>query len=380
LSSSAQGRAPSAKFRTTRLNSGLLRRIDFNERVSQMVAAVAIFICCLIWLVPWTRRHFRLRKRNEMHPNIETELRQKAADICEFAVIADKSFVLRGRVMMVVYPDFKARLIERGKSADGKRDFEEITSMAAWYIARRWYAISLSPRRIGFHAVDNDTAKSDFDLMPHTPRKDDADMIVAALYDSHSYLGLPEALVDARKPKPAPPPFEMTPPSPPHQTREYDITPSNKMTHIAEYLEDGDPRIFDDMFYGDFEQKFVLWVDHREDDEDIPKMCERILRTGDLDAWWADNDTPDLIIFFRGVEHRVVYPNDYADRYTSIIALSKILHPEYELRYCTASDGSDTAAFLPLTSEEWHALEGRFADGLERLFKPVDDNFTQFGE
>ena len=345
-----------------------------------MFAAFAILICCLIWFVAWTRRQFRLRKRNEKRSNIETDLRQKAEDICEFAVLADKSFVLRGVVLMVVYPDFKARLIERGKSADGKRDFQEITSMVAWYIARRWYAISLSPRRIGFHAVDNDTAESDFDLMPYTSGKYDADMIIAALNDSHSYLGLPESLVEAHEPKPAPPPFEMTPPAPPHEPQEYHITPANKMARLAEYVETGDPHIFDDMFYGDFEHEFVLWVDHGEDDEDIPKMCERMLKTGDLDAWWADNDAPDLIICFRGVEHRVVYPNNYADRDTSIIALNNVLQPEYELRYCTASAGSDTAALLPLTSEEWHTLEGRFADGLERLFKPVNDNFAQFGE
>jgi hypothetical protein len=343
-----------------------------------MFAATAILICSVIWLAARTRRKDELQPVREMRSSAETELRQKAADICEFAVLADKSFVLRGVVMMAVYPDFKARLAERGKFATGNPEFEEITSMVAWYIARRWYAISLSPRRIGFHAIDNNTAESDFDLMPYTSRKDDADMIVAALNDSHSHLGLPEALVEARKPEPVAPPFEMAPRSPPHQTREYHITQSNKVAHIAEYVEDGDFRTFFDMFDGDFEHEFVLWVDHREDDENIPNLCELILQTGNLDACWAGKGALDLIILFRGVVHRIRYPNGFADRDTSIIALNKILQPEFELRYCTASDGSDTAAFLPLTRKEWLALEMRFDDRLDRLFKKVRDDFAQF--
>lgn len=344
-----------------------------------MVAVTVVLICTAIWPVIWLWRKLILRNEQKLGSVFEIDLRQKAAEICEFAVLADKSFVLRGVVMMVVYPDFQARLTERGISAGGKPDFEDITSMITWFVARRWYAISLSPDRIDFHAVDNDDAETGFDLMPHTPSKDDADMIIAALNNSHAHLGLPEALVEARKPKPAAAPIVPPPPLPPHETCEYVITPSNKMAHIMEYVEDGDCRTFFDMFDGDFEHQVVLWVDHREDDQDIPKMCERILKTGDLDGRWADDGTLDLIIHFRGAAHRITYPNDHADRDTSIIALSRILRPRYELRYCTASKGSDAAAFLPLTRDEWRELQDRFADRLDCFFKPVGDDFVQFG-
>ena len=164
----------------------------------------------------------------------------------------------------------------------------------------------------------------------------------------------------------------------PREPREYEVTPANKIDHIVEYVEDGDPRTFDDMFYGDLDHEFVMWVDHRESDDDIVKMCERVLKTGELDGWF-DNDTLDLVVNYRGVLHRIEYPNDFADRDTSIAGLNKIIQPEFELRYCTASDGNDTAAILPLRHEEWRLLEARCGEKLHLYFEPIDDSFRKFG-
>ncbi len=167
-------------------------------------------------------------------------------------------------------------------------------------------------------------------------------------------------------------------PLPPREPREYNITPANKIDHIVEYVEDGDPRTFDDMFYGDFDYQFVMWLDHRESDDDIVKMCERVLKTGELDGWF-DDDTLDLVVDYRGVQHRIEYPKDFADRDTSIAGLNKIIQPEFELRYCTASAGSDTAAILPLKPAEWHALEARCGEKLHLYFEPIDNSFRKFG-
>jgi hypothetical protein len=174
-----------------------------------MLAAAAILLCCLFWSVAWLRRKVALRKRAKMRSNIETELRQKTSEICEFAILADKCVVIHrgfpGYVTMFAYPDFKARLAERGKSAVGHPAFEEITSMVSWFVDRRWYALSLSARGVGFHAVDTDDTVADFDLMPATTNKEDAVMIFNMVKEFHSYMGLPEALVEARRPKPIAP-------------------------------------------------------------------------------------------------------------------------------------------------------------------------------
>ncbi|WP_228277599.1 hypothetical protein [Acinetobacter dispersus] len=46
----------------------------------------------------------------------------------------------------------------------------------------------------------------------------------------------------------------------------------------------------------------------------------------------------------------IPYQGEGADRDTTLKALNQILQPDYEIRFCMASDGSDTLAFLPLPS------------------------------
>ena len=344
-----------------------------------MLSAVVILLCCVVIAFRLGRKTLRLRKLQEKRATSEAPYRQKIGEICDLAVLTDRMVTIHrglpGYTTMTVYPDFLAHMAARGKTAADKPDFAQVQRSLHWWIAPRWYGVTLAPNRLGFHAMDKDDPTADPDLMPVTHKQDDVRIIADMIHQFHQYLGLPDALFDARKPKIVAPSISQSQ----HQSQHYDITPTNKWQYIMQYVESGDYRDFFDMFDAEYDQPVMLWIDHREDDEDIAKNCESILKTGDLDSWWADDDTLDLIIRFRGTHHRIVYPNDYADRDTTIIALNRIIQPDYELRYCTASDGGDTGAFLPATRAEWDKLEKRFPRGVGRLFEPIDNHFKKMG-
>jgi len=342
-----------------------------------------ILILYLTWLAVWLWRNFKAKKPKRDHMAASARLVHQADEIFELAKTTDKVMVIHrglpGYCLLTVHADFQSRLAERGKSRSGGPEFRLIDRALEWQMPRETGMIAFSGHAVSsFHKGHLDAPHMDCDLMPITRDVDEVARLLQAFDIWYEYLELPEALDKARSRYQVAPIIEVEQPLPPRESREYDINPANKMDHIIEYIEDGDPRTFDDMFYGDFDHEFVLWVDHGESDDDIVTKCERILQTGELKGWF-DDDSLDLVISYRGVEHRVNYPNDYADRDTTLVALSKVVRPEFELRYCKASDGSDTAAFLPLPRAEWQALEARFGERLERYFKVVDAGFSKFG-
>lgn len=353
------------------------------QRDDMLIPAAAIALLWFAWFaVAMTRKIKRKRQRlTKRRPTAELE--RKADDIFALAELTGKTMIIHrglpGYCVMVVRSDFQARLGERGKSAVGKPDFERIERVIEWWLPRDTYMIAFSGNEpLSFHKGHLDSAEDDSDFMAVTHNVQHATTTLKALDAFYAYLGLPSALGEARMRKAGVIYSVGSTPLPPREPREYEVTPANKIDNIVEYVEDGDPRTFDEMFYGDLDHEFVMWVDHRESDDDIVKMCERVLKTGALDGWF-DDDTLDLVVDYRGVQHRIEYPNDFADRDTSIAGLNKIIQPEFELRYCTASAESDTAAILPLRHEEWQALEARCGEKLHLYFEPIDDSFRQFG-
>jgi hypothetical protein len=344
------------------------------------------FVILLLWLGWIAAIIFRRLKRSRKLARRETfkkEIRQKILEICDFARRHDRfAFIdrgLPGYTTMFVYPDFQVRLAELGRQTEASQDYRAITHGLGWWTNGKHLMVTLADDQVLFHAASKDADAVDIRLMPFTHAKEDASQILDLLSSFHEYLGLPGGSAEPQK---SPTETLVAQPShavAPRERKQYDVSAENKMAHIAEYIEDGDHRTFFDMFGGEQGDQIVLWVDHREDDADIPKMCDSILHTGALDGRWADDDTLDLIITYKGAEHRVRYPCGFADRDTTMIALNRCIRETFELRYCMASDGNDTAAFLPLSLEQWDMLESRYPDKLPTLFTPVTEGFRKFG-
>jgi hypothetical protein len=129
-----------------------------------------------------------------------------------------------------------------------------------------------------------------------------------------------------------------------------------------------------------------FWVDWNEDDDQIPGLCEAVLKTGDLAAVWDDDS---LSIARRGQRHPVtltkslltsianswvfasvswmlpfvrdlVYWPGRGDRHATILAVNRALQPDYEIRYVTGSADGESAAFAPLAADEWATLESQY--------------------
>lgn len=171
----------------------------------------------------------------------------------------------------------------------------------------------------------------------------------------YDYLGLPAALNELLEQAPLEP-----------------VDRSDKMALIEKYLEDGSRSFLHEVLGAPDEDDIVFWVDWREDEEDIVRLCEAVLRTGTLSARYLPNDvSADLEIFYKGRTVIAQYRDGLADRDTTLLALQAALAPDYEIRYCAASHGSDTAALLPLSPTQWASLEAIKPDSVEKLFRPL---------
>ena len=115
----------------------------------------------------------------------------------------------------------------------------------------------------------------------------------------------------------------------------------------------------------------VFWVDWREDEVDIVRYCEGALQTGSLTVERVRAATPqgsELFIAFNGRRLRAPLINGYEDRHITLCTLNQVLAPDYEVRLCIDSNGSDTLAFLPLATDRWSELEQRFGVAVSRHF------------
>ena len=79
-----------------------------------------------------------------------------------------------------------------------------------------------------------------------------------------------------------------------------DVDRSDKMALIRRYLAEGDRRFFVDILAA--KDDIVMWVDWRQQDEDIVDMCEALIQTGTLTAEIVETDVlSGLTIIYRGV-------------------------------------------------------------------------------
>ncbi|MGL5275189.1 hypothetical protein [Myroides sp.] len=117
-------------------------------------------------------------------------------------------------------------------------------------------------------------------------------------------------------------------------------------------------KYFETELYEDFhslQSDLVIWVDWSDYDDAIVEYIEKCLLTGHLTA--SIEDQPNDQLLLKVIYDSKEYTHIIVDRDDTIIWLNSILMPDYEIRFCKISDGSDTLAFLPLTREHWHQLE-----------------------
>jgi hypothetical protein len=127
----------------------------------------------------------------------------------------------------------------------------------------------------------------------------------------------------------------------------------------------------------------VFWVDWRQEDETIADDCEQVLQTGHLAGELVEVDSDDgYEVYLQYRDRRVKVPLSYSgdDRHITLCALNRMLAPEYEVRFCIDSNGSDTLAFLPLSCEQWAALERRYGEAVGHRFYKLAERPNVFTE
>lgn len=125
----------------------------------------------------------------------------------------------------------------------------------------------------------------------------------------------------------------------------------------------------------------VFWIDWRQEDETIPESCELILRTGILSGELVEvNSEQGYEVYVRYRDSRVKVSLSYSDRdrHITLCALNQVLAPEFEVRFCVDSNGSDTLAFLPLACEQWSTFEQRYGEAVGKRFYRLTEHPNLF--
>lgn len=147
----------------------------------------------------------------------------------------------------------------------------------------------------------------------------------------------------------------------------------NKADTLKKYIE---TESFEEL--SALKSQMIFWVDWREEDDVIVEYCEKCLNTGTLHAEMGySGDELLLTINYKDQ----AFTEKVIDRDPTLIFLNRILQPDYEIRFCKGSDGSDTLAFLPLSKAEWAELENIHGkEKLERLFETINENTQMFSK
>ncbi len=122
-------------------------------------------------------------------------------------------------------------------------------------------------------------------------------------------------------------------------------------------------------------------VDWREEDDAIVRYCEEILRTGKLSAEIGETDEDP------GFEMYIMYGSNLAkvplvagpeDRHITLHTLNQLLKPDFDIRACMASRGSDTLVFVPLPAADWESLEKQYGERVEKHFRRISERPNLF--
>lgn len=151
---------------------------------------------------------------------------------------------------------------------------------------------------------------------------------------------------------------------------------ADKVEIIEKFIQNSEVDIYEEL------DDVAMIVDWREYDDAIVEYCENILETGYLSAELKDADNKQgftITIHYGDKSLLIPYQGDGADRDTTLWILNEILHPDYEIRYCIASEGSDTGLFIPLSKTLWHYLDMKYTIKMDELFRRFEANSVFFG-
>jgi hypothetical protein len=150
---------------------------------------------------------------------------------------------------------------------------------------------------------------------------------------------------------------------------------TDKMKFLEEYLTTQDQDFFSDNFCNDSDiYDIAMWIDWREEDDNIIHYCEDILRTGELSVETLDAENErgfDTIITYKNQEISIPYKGNGADRDTTIKTLNQTIQSEFEIRLCKESLGNDTLCFIPLTNEQWNELDDKYPKKMSVKFEKI---------
>jgi hypothetical protein len=157
---------------------------------------------------------------------------------------------------------------------------------------------------------------------------------------------------------------------------------TDKMRFLSTYLTTHDNDFFK-TYFSDNDDIYgtAMWIDWREEDEDIITYCENILKTGrlDVDTFEASNERGfETVITYNGQKTVIPYHGAGADRDTTLKTLNNVIQPDHEIRLCKESVGQDTLCFIPLSKSQWHYLETKFSKQVEAKFERITNGTKMF--
>ena len=156
---------------------------------------------------------------------------------------------------------------------------------------------------------------------------------------------------------------------------------TDKMLFLEKYVASHDSDFFYDNFYDNDTDGIAMWIDWREEDENIITYCEDILQTNVLSVKTNNTDNErgfETFISYKSHETVIPYQGVGADRDTTLITLNQILQPEFEIRICKESLGNDTLCFLPLSRDQWLFLDTKYPKQVIEKFEIITPDAKMF--
>ena len=129
-----------------------------------------------------------------------------------------------------------------------------------------------------------------------------------------------------------------------------------------------------------FDSEAIIWIDWREDDEDVVNYFNDMMDTP-IDIQTVSNGKPygDDIVLKNGNKELQIPYGDEQDRDVTIKYFNDFVRPDYEVRWFAESLGNDTLGFTVLSGAEWAKLNDEFgADTVRYYFEPIDLESNMF--
>ncbi|OBR66513.1 hypothetical protein A7K91_03445 [Paenibacillus oryzae] len=132
-----------------------------------------------------------------------------------------------------------------------------------------------------------------------------------------------------------------------------------------------------------FEHESLIWIDWREEEGDIIQYFnDQLPESHQIKCEITDIDKPrgvDIVLSSGDRKLTIPFADDRTDRDSAIRAMQEMIAPQYQIRWFMSSLGSDTLAFLLLSTEQWVELEKQFEkEKLEFYFQPITSESVIF--